>query len=337
MDFYEAVVETQVLALKALLNVSTYPKNQVRIAKAGLFTLLGINSFFSSMLKDAPHDAPEHDVLVLSSRILQNVALHPQNRTMLYQAELRGSLRKVELLAEPKLAAKGYIPAWGDEGARTVSETISKRSSSPKRSMASTGKSAAARTGKSTTLEAQTAVPENLRAVLPRDMPKGKVAQDGIKLDDIQRPKVLFPPIEPRSSRGEGTASTIKAEGPGTGGPGTWKRKDLPTKDRFADWAVHTFSAGDTEEGTFAFRDSSDSEDEEVSACGRAKQPSLVTSLATSASPALFYPSSRPRLSSAPLSRPSQLARLPFPLPLLHLPQLPWICSASRGLSWRSG
>lgn len=30
MDFYDAIVETQVLALKALLNVSTYPKNQAR-------------------------------------------------------------------------------------------------------------------------------------------------------------------------------------------------------------------------------------------------------------------------------------------------------------------
>lgn len=68
---------------------------QVRIAKAGLLTLLGVNSFFSAMLQTSPPGTPEEEILVLSSKVLQNVALHPLNRTRLYQAELAGAVRKV--------------------------------------------------------------------------------------------------------------------------------------------------------------------------------------------------------------------------------------------------
>ncbi|KXZ56071.1 hypothetical protein GPECTOR_2g953 [Gonium pectorale] len=110
MHNMEAVQDIYFVAMAALLNLSVLKANQVPIAKRGLLVLLGTNTVFynrvvalraqlnatrpgaPSAAAGADSLAREEQLLHLCSAILQNISQHPQNRTRLYKAELKGSV-----------------------------------------------------------------------------------------------------------------------------------------------------------------------------------------------------------------------------------------------------
>ncbi|KAK9861581.1 hypothetical protein WJX84_001329 [Apatococcus fuscideae] len=89
MANHDAVLETYNAALSALLNLSTMRSNQNHMAKHGLAVLLGTAYHFTGRTSKGP---AESTVLDLTTGILQNLSLHPANRTRLYKAELAGAL-----------------------------------------------------------------------------------------------------------------------------------------------------------------------------------------------------------------------------------------------------
>mmetsp|Transcript_48297 Transcript_48297/g.92369 ORF Transcript_48297/g.92369 Transcript_48297/m.92369 type:complete len:1381 (+) Transcript_48297:2-4144(+) len=78
--------QTLILALVALLNLSLNPENQVMMARLGLAVLIRLN-------KDGPWS---REVVLLSSGILNNLAQHPSNRTILYKKELQEKAQAAE-------------------------------------------------------------------------------------------------------------------------------------------------------------------------------------------------------------------------------------------------
>ncbi|DBA90981.1 TPA: hypothetical protein ACH3X2_004190 [Trebouxia sp. C0005] len=87
-----AVLESLTCTLAAILNLSVLKANQVGIAKHGLQTVLSINYYFTAVLSDGLLDKePEQKLVWLCGGILSNIALHPNNRTRFYRAELRGT------------------------------------------------------------------------------------------------------------------------------------------------------------------------------------------------------------------------------------------------------
>eukprot|EP00803_Ostreobium_quekettii_P006067 evm.model.scf_440.6 EVM.evm.TU.scf_440.6 scf_440:39552-53991(-) len=92
MNNLEAVIESYHTTMAALLNLSTLRLNQLRIGKRGLFTLLGTNCLLAAKMQRLKRCNGEEKLIDLCSAIIHNLALHPQNRTRLYKAELRGSL-----------------------------------------------------------------------------------------------------------------------------------------------------------------------------------------------------------------------------------------------------
>ncbi|KAK9825957.1 hypothetical protein WJX74_001162 [Apatococcus lobatus] len=88
MATHEAILDTYTATLSALLNLSTMRSNQNHMAKHGLGVLLGTAYFFTGR---AAAGTPESSVLSLVTGILQNLSLHPANRTRLYKAELAGA------------------------------------------------------------------------------------------------------------------------------------------------------------------------------------------------------------------------------------------------------
>lgn len=96
MNTHEKLTENMRVALAGLLNLSTTRKNQLRIARKGLFTLLGLANLLSDLVIAYGSVGPEQHNLDLLSKLLQNLSLEPANRTRFYIAELRGSIRMVE-------------------------------------------------------------------------------------------------------------------------------------------------------------------------------------------------------------------------------------------------
>eukprot|EP00873_Tetraselmis_striata_P034657 jgi/Tetstr1/454921/TSEL_041784.t1 len=87
-----SVLENYYYTLCALLNLSTLKDNQTIIARKGLRVLLGIISYFSRQSEIFTRsDAIEKKLYLLASSIIQNLSLHPKNRTVFYKAELTGS------------------------------------------------------------------------------------------------------------------------------------------------------------------------------------------------------------------------------------------------------
>ena len=78
-------------AAVALQNLSVLASNQKEIASRCLMKLLRIQSFLceKSQLSEL-----EIDIVDIISSVLQNLSLHPDNRTKFYKAELRGSVAK---------------------------------------------------------------------------------------------------------------------------------------------------------------------------------------------------------------------------------------------------
>ena len=78
-------------ATVALQNLSVLASNQKEIASRSLMKLLRIQSF----LCEKPQLSElEIDIVDIISSVLQNLSLHPDNRTKFYKAELRGSVAK---------------------------------------------------------------------------------------------------------------------------------------------------------------------------------------------------------------------------------------------------
>jgi hypothetical protein len=99
----DGVLDTLFFACAALLNLSTIKVNQLVLARLGLATLLGAAGVLAAtalreqQLAD-PRQAAASDMLAAT---ITNVAKHPQNRTRLYKAELRGSVAlQQELLGQ---------------------------------------------------------------------------------------------------------------------------------------------------------------------------------------------------------------------------------------------
>ena len=73
-----------------LLNISVLRSVQPLLAKKGLMVLLGTNTMLYGRLSGAsdfvmPPGEAEEKLLHLCSSIVQNISLHPQNRTRLYK------------------------------------------------------------------------------------------------------------------------------------------------------------------------------------------------------------------------------------------------------------
>ncbi|CAG9462609.1 unnamed protein product [Pedinophyceae sp. YPF-701] len=190
MNNYPMVVSLQSLALKALLNVSTIADNQTKVCRKGLFTILGINSYFSQMVSFLGTDSeigPEHELLELSSKILQNMALHPENRTRMFRAELRGATRLLEGIAEDRLIRNGTI-----EAPRVDLQKEQKRLLPPlKRQTELAG-------------EPSTFSPSRRSVKLAKGRPTGRAPSDSIRPSELQRPKVMFPPLITGGGKNQG-------------------------------------------------------------------------------------------------------------------------------------
>ncbi|KAK9816567.1 hypothetical protein WJX72_002063 [[Myrmecia] bisecta] len=91
MNNKQAILEIHYCTLASLLNLSIWRPNQVAIAQMGLVTLLATNYYFTGLLSGGEAGELEQRVVWLCGGILQNLALHPENRTRMYKAELRGS------------------------------------------------------------------------------------------------------------------------------------------------------------------------------------------------------------------------------------------------------
>ncbi|GMH33927.1 hypothetical protein BSKO_01761 [Bryopsis sp. KO-2023] len=92
MENIDAVLSTYRAVLTSLVNVSTLKINQLKLGKCALFTLLGTNCLFAERGGPDYKSEPEGALVTLCSAVIQNLSLHPKNRTRLYKAELRGSL-----------------------------------------------------------------------------------------------------------------------------------------------------------------------------------------------------------------------------------------------------
>ncbi|KAL0031473.1 hypothetical protein WJX77_002181 [Trebouxia sp. C0004] len=113
-----AVLESLTCTLAAILNLSVLKANQVGIAKHGLQTLLSTNYYFTDVLSDGLLDKEAEQKLVwLCGGILSNIALHPNNRTRFYRAELKGTaaweqeLEQGTALGRPQLEASAALGA----------------------------------------------------------------------------------------------------------------------------------------------------------------------------------------------------------------------------------
>eukprot|EP00198_Chlamydomonas_reinhardtii_P003541 XP_001692877.1 flagellar associated protein [Chlamydomonas reinhardtii] len=205
MQNLEAVQDIYFVCMAALLNLSVLRGNQVPIAKRGLLVLLGTNTVFYNRVvvlranlnatrpggAHAPSAADalarEEQLLHLCSAIIQNIAQHPQNRTRMYKAELKGSVALDKVIE----AATDV-----DEETRTAASFLptipSTRSMSP---------------------SANAKMTQN-----------GQVINGGVDtaLAGSVRPKVVFPPICERGAGGD--AITLQRYGPGgAGSPGVMR------------------------------------------------------------------------------------------------------------------
>eukprot|EP00191_Tetraselmis_sp_GSL018_P024515 CAMPEP_0177627972 /NCGR_PEP_ID=MMETSP0419_2-20121207/31498_1 /TAXON_ID=582737 /ORGANISM="Tetraselmis sp., Strain GSL018" /LENGTH=1910 /DNA_ID=CAMNT_0019129181 /DNA_START=17 /DNA_END=5750 /DNA_ORIENTATION=+ len=87
-----AILECYYYTLCSLLNLSTLKANQVTIARKGLRILMGIISYFSRQHVTTEAEGNiEKRLYLLASSVVQNLSLHPKNRTIFYKAELTGS------------------------------------------------------------------------------------------------------------------------------------------------------------------------------------------------------------------------------------------------------
>ncbi|KAJ9524025.1 hypothetical protein QJQ45_022487, partial [Haematococcus lacustris] len=104
MSTLEAQQDMYFVALAALLNISVLKAAQPLLAKKGLPVLLGTSTLLYSraaaVSASSPGGSAEDKLLHLLSGILQNLALHPANRTRLYKAELHGTLALDKLLEQ---------------------------------------------------------------------------------------------------------------------------------------------------------------------------------------------------------------------------------------------
>eukprot|EP00798_Chlamydomonas_sp_ICE-L_P023775 gene23775-9334_t len=95
MTSVEATQDVYFVLFGALLNISVLRSVQPMVARKGLLVLLGTNTLFYQRVTAAAErgqdTAQEEKLLHLCSSVIQNISLHPQNRTRLYKAELKGS------------------------------------------------------------------------------------------------------------------------------------------------------------------------------------------------------------------------------------------------------
>ena len=75
----EGVFEMYTYCLSALLNISVLRCNQPKLARRGLRTLLRTNTLLYKNHKDG--NGVEKAILAMMAAIIQNIALHPENRT----------------------------------------------------------------------------------------------------------------------------------------------------------------------------------------------------------------------------------------------------------------
>ena len=95
----EAMQDVYYVLLAALLNVSVLKPVQPLMAKKGHMVLLGTSTLMQGRVSGTAKPNPrEEQLLFVCSAIVQNISNHPSNRTVLYKAELRGSLAMDKLI-----------------------------------------------------------------------------------------------------------------------------------------------------------------------------------------------------------------------------------------------
>lgn len=206
----------------ALLNLSVLKANQPKVAKKGLLTLLRTNtllyqSIMSGAVPEQPMPEGHHNerLLDLLSSIIQNVARHPENRTRMYKAELKGSAAMDKALEASNAASDDEHAA----GPRTVGKTAGAL-------LPAVGRHTTAGSG-------------HRSGMLNSSIDSALSAVNNL------RPKVVFPPItagngqdqetSPRSARSRVQTANRK-RGSGAGDAATPDSRDL-----FLDWLDSTF------------------------------------------------------------------------------------------------
>eukprot|EP00798_Chlamydomonas_sp_ICE-L_P025213 gene25213-10858_t len=104
MTSAEATQDVYFVLFAALLNISVLRSVQPMVARKGLMVLLGTNTYLYNRVLAAAERGQdvggEEKLLHLCSSIIQNISLHPQNRTRLYKAELKGSTALEKLIED---------------------------------------------------------------------------------------------------------------------------------------------------------------------------------------------------------------------------------------------
>ena len=92
-------------ACLALHNLSVEETNQVPIGKVGLYLFLEIQTYFGDLVTKGLFDN-DPEIMDMTASILQNISIHPGNRTRIYKAELRGVVYK-QIAGTGKKVRKG--------------------------------------------------------------------------------------------------------------------------------------------------------------------------------------------------------------------------------------
>lgn len=191
MSSMESIQDVYFVTLAALLNISVLRAAQPAVARKGLLVLLGSSTLLYGRvekLKALTGNSGDEKLLHLVSGIVQNLSMHPQNRTLLYKAELKGSValdklieQAVDIDDELKQTATLLPPIHGNRAKSTGRST-----GSPSH----TGGHNSPRSPSPTKLGRKT-------DRTSRISPNGAVLNSSVDtaLAGSIRPKVVFPPI----------------------------------------------------------------------------------------------------------------------------------------------
>ncbi|MEW5317782.1 MAG: hypothetical protein WDW38_009052 [Sanguina aurantia] len=217
MSSRDAIQDTYTVLLGALLNASVLRSNLVPLARKGLMTLLGTTSFLYTKVATDPLGVERNQHLLdVCCAIVQNLSLHPHNRTRLYKAELKGSVALDKLMEDGGGGEAAGSSEDDEASAQTVAAFLPSLcggggGGSPLRRHASPG-------------DGQRD-PSPRKPRLLKMSPNGAVlnASSGIALAATVRPKVVFPSITIRerndTSRGRDKNPSMPSAA-GAGSPG---------------------------------------------------------------------------------------------------------------------
>jgi hypothetical protein len=280
-DMYglEAQQDIYFCLLAALLNISVLKTVQPIIAKKGLMVLLGTNTIFYGRVAGGegfvvPPSEAEEKLLHICSSILQNLSLHPQNRTMLYKAELAGTSLMDRLIEDATEAAQN------DATLKEVSSILPPIHSSPSSPHGHSSPKPRGTKGNVIMHHGQQPVSpispkSHLNQKSMRISPNGAILNSSVDtaVASTLRPKVAFPPIaskegtkspgaragsmhrgtdysmEDLHEAGADSRDASKIGEASMGGQDASHQKRLDSRYRFLNWMDNTFQQGEGEAG----------------------------------------------------------------------------------------